>query len=132
MAGLMGLQSRSLHQRLIIPFESGIMVKNNAIEMPKSHAMSEKNSEMWLMTTGFIIVVTPRTPAMLNRFEPMMLPMERSASFLNAATSEAISSGMLVPTATIDIAITRSLTPHCNAFLNYFRIAVFPLPHVTL
>ena len=61
------------------------------------------------------MLVTPRTIAILNIFEPIILPIEISVCFLIAATIEAVNSGTLVPNATMVIDITRLLTPKLNA-----------------
>ena len=50
---------------------------------------------------GFIIEVNPITDKILNKFEPIILPIAMSVSFLIAANTEAASYGRLVPKATI-------------------------------
>ena len=55
------------------------------MEIPKSHIMSVINSVWSAIFSERTVVVIPKTPAMLKKFEPMMFPTERSASFLKAA-----------------------------------------------
>ena len=53
----------------------------------------------------------PKTPNILKIFEPITLPIAISDSFFNAAITEDVNSGILVPIETTVIAIIRSLTP---------------------
>ena len=59
---------------------------------------------------GLISAVIPITEAILKILEPIILPINNAFSCFNAATTEAANSGILVPTAIIDTAITRLLT----------------------
>ena len=64
---------------------------------------------------GAIIAAIPTTMSVLNRFDPIMLPMARSFSPLRAAAMELASSGSEVPTATMVRPISKSLTPRARA-----------------
>ena len=59
---------------------------------------------------GFIADVIPITTNKLNMFDPIRFPIAKSLCFFNDAATEAASSGILVPIATIVILITLSDT----------------------
>jgi len=59
--------------------------------------------------------VIPKTPSILKILDPIKFPTEISVSFLRAAIIDVISSGTLVPKATIVTPITCSLTPKFEA-----------------
>ena len=63
------------------------------------------------VSSGLIIETSPITDSKLNKFEPMILPIDIALSYRNAAIIEVASSGKEVPSATIVIPITISLTP---------------------
>jgi len=64
---------------------------------------------------GVIAEETPNIVKILKIFYPIRFPIEISICFLMAATTEVISSGILVPMATIVREIMRSSTPICVA-----------------
>ena len=59
---------------------------------------------------GFTTDVIPITTNRLNMFDPIKFPMAKSLCFFNEAATEAASSGILVPIATIVILIILSDT----------------------
>lgn len=62
--------------------------------------------------------MSPETPVIiirLNMFDPMTFPNASCGFFLIAATTDVISSGSDVPTATTVMPITASLMPHAFA-----------------
>ena len=64
---------------------------------------------------GVITAETPRMSRILNRLEPITLPMAISFCPLRAATIEVTSSGRLVPMATIVRPMSVSLRPNMRA-----------------
>ena len=92
----------------------GIITTSSAIENAAIICIFTAYS-MKLKLYGDTDAETPITHSMLNMFEPITLPMEISICFLNAAATDAASSGRLVPTATTVRPITCSLTPSIDA-----------------
>ena len=68
-----------------------------------------------VIATGAMIAERPRMRAVLNTFEPMMLPTARSEFFSMADTKLTTISGAEVPSATMVRPITNSLIPHRRA-----------------
>tara|TARA_B100001765_G_C19292706_1_gene245101 strand:+ start:257 stop:595 length:339 start_codon:yes stop_codon:yes gene_type:complete len=62
------------------------------------------------ISIGLIIETRPKTDKILNKFDPIILPIEIALSRRNAATTDVASSGNEVPNATIDMPITISST----------------------
>lgn len=73
-----------------------------------------------------------KTASKLKAFEPMILPIAKSGSFLSTLATEAASSGKLVPMATMVKPITKSLMPNATAILtaaqtSSFELAISPI-----
>jgi len=66
---------------------------------------------------GFIKAETPNMQRILKIFEPMTFPIEMSASFLIAATTDVANSGRLVPRAMIVNPIIKSEAPKILAMV---------------
>ena len=64
-----------------------------------------------------MIPVMPRIARILNILDPIKFPIEISVSFLNAATTEVVNSGTLVPKATTVILTNFSLISKSLAIL---------------
>ena len=95
------------------PF-TGRIKKSNSIDVPSIQKTSIFNI-ISLICNGVIILDIPNTPRRLKIFDPIMLPMEISISFLNAAIIDVASSGTLVPKAIAEMEITLSLIPRLVA-----------------
>ena len=91
-----------------------IMPIKSKTENPIVQYMSVMNVS-GLKSIGDIIEETPRTAPMLNVFEPMTLPIVIPTSFLITEMIEAVSSGRLVPIATIVTDMTFSEIPRLLA-----------------
>lgn len=83
--------------------------------MPNIQNMSLDNNPWSTTVIGVMIEVIPNTANRLKIFEPIKLPTEMAFSFLITAITDAANSGILVPTDTTVIPITRSLTPKDEA-----------------
>ena len=57
----------------------------------------------------------PSTDRIFIKFDPIIFPSDIPVCFFKAAVTEVANSGMLVPTATIDIDITRFEIPNVSA-----------------
>ena len=82
--------------------------------MPSIHNISELSISL-LTVIGVTSDVIPSIAAILNIFEPIILPMLMSVSFRKAATTDVANSGTLVPNAIIDTEIIRSEMPRLRA-----------------
>ena len=71
----------------------------------------------WIKAMGLKAEAIPRTIRMLKILEPTALPSAMSTSFLRAATMEVISSGRLVPKATMVRPMRFSLMPKAEAMV---------------
>jgi len=96
-----------------IAFEIGLcrkLIGTNNIPAPIITGIS--NLKILFSTDrGVIIDTNPNTDSILNKFEPIILPIEIECSFLTAANTDVTSSGKDVPKATTDIPIIKSFTP---------------------